>query len=105
MVGVRLGVGGGGAIEQRVALFVYLAELTGATPALPRPTINLFSGGEHAGGQVAIQDVLMVPLATTTMAGTLAMAVEVFQCAAQLMHERYRMRLLTPDEGGLAPPV
>jgi len=90
--------------ERRVPLYAYLAELTGATPALPRPTINLFSGGEHAGGQVAIQDVLMVPLATTTMADTLAMAVEVFQCAAELMHARYGMRLLTADEGGLAPP-
>ena len=90
--------------ERRLPLYAYLAELTGATPALPRPTINLFSGGEHAGGQVAIQDVLIVPLATTTMADTLAMAVEVFQCAAELMHARYGMRLLTADEGGLAPP-
>ena len=29
--------------------------------ALPALTINLFSGGKHAGGQVAIQDVLVVP--------------------------------------------
>ena len=28
---------------------------------LPRLTINLFSGGKHAGGQVPIQDVLVVP--------------------------------------------
>jgi enolase len=71
---------------------------------LPRLTINLFSGGMHAGRQVAIQDVLMVPLSTTTISDTLAMAVEVFQCAAELMLERYGMRLLTADEGGLAPP-
>jgi enolase len=90
--------------ERRLPLYAYLAELTGAMPALPRPTINLFSGGEHAGGQVAIQDVLIVPLATVTMADTLAMAVEVFQCAAELMVARYGMRLLTADEGGLAPP-
>jgi enolase len=92
------------ASERHIPLFAYLAELTGATPALPRPTINLFSGGQHAGGQVAIQDVLIVPLSPTTMADTLAMAVEVFQCAAELVHTRYGMRLLTADEGGLAPP-
>jgi enolase len=92
------------ASERRMALYVYLAELTGATPSLPRPTINLFSGGQHAGGQVAIQDVLIVPLSPTTMADTLAMAVEVFQCAAELVQARYGMRLLTADEGGLAPP-
>ena len=90
--------------ERHIPLYAYLAELTGATPALPRPTINLFSGGQHAGGQVAIQDVLIVPLTPATMADTLAMAVEVFQCAAELVHTRYGMRLLTADEGGLAPP-
>ena len=31
------------------------------TPALPRLSVNLFSGGKHAFGQVAIQDVLVVP--------------------------------------------
>ena len=92
------------ASERGIPLYDYLAEMTGATPALPRPTINLFSGGQHAGGQVAIQDVLIVPLSSTTMADTMAMAVEVFQCAAELVQARYGMRLLTADEGGLAPP-
>ena len=32
-----------------------------ARATLPRLTINLFSGGKHAGGQVPIQDVLVVP--------------------------------------------
>jgi enolase len=72
--------------------------------ALPRPMINLFSGGKHAGGQVAIQDVLIVPLADT-MPDVLAQAAEVYQCAAELIAERFAMRLLRADEGGLAPPV
>jgi enolase len=38
------------------------------------------------------------------MADMLAMTVEVFQCAAELVQARYGMRLLTADEGGLAPP-
>ncbi len=99
------------AAERGVPLYVDLAELAPAggsgeqaAPALPRPTINLLSGGQHAGGQVAIQDVLIVPLSSATVADSLAMAVEVFQCAAELMHARYGLRLLTADEGGLAPP-
>ena len=104
LLAASLAFGRARAMEQGVPLYAYMAELIGAAPALPRPTINLFSGGAHAGGQVAIQDVLMVPLATSTMADTLVMAAEVFQCAAELMHERYGMRLLTADEGGLAPP-
>jgi enolase len=71
---------------------------------LPRPTINLFSGGKHAGGQVPIQDVLVVPAAATTMDDALVTTVAVFQAAADLMQRKYQMRLLTADEGGLAPP-
>jgi len=92
------------AAEEDRPLYQNLAELTGTAPALPRPTINLFSGGQHAGGQVAVQDLLIVPLSPSSMADTLVMAVEVFQCAAELIHSRYGMRLLTADEGGLAPP-
>lgn len=71
---------------------------------LPRPTINLFSGGRHAGGQVPIQDVLVVPVAAQTMDEALAMTFAVYQAAADLTREQYGMRALTADEGGLAPP-
>jgi enolase len=70
---------------------------------LPRLTINLFSGGKHAGGQVPIQDVLMVPTAPTIDDG-LAAAFAVYQAAADLARTQYGMRALTADEGGLAPP-
>ncbi len=66
-------------------------------------TINLFSGGKHAGGQVAIQDVLVVPHAPTIDEG-LATTYAVYQAAASLIAEKYGMRALTADEGGLAPP-
>ncbi len=70
---------------------------------LPRLTINLFSGGKHAGGQVPIQDVLLVPTARTIDAG-LATVFAIYQAAAELAHTKYGMRALTADEGGLAPP-
>jgi enolase len=66
--------------------------------------INLFSGGRHAGGQVSIQDVLIVPLAAATMDEAMTVGTAVFRAAAQLTSEQYGMRLLTADEGGLAPP-
>jgi len=71
--------------------------------SLPRLTINLFSGGKHAGGQVPIQDVLIVPTARTIDEG-LATAYAVYQAAAELASAKYGMRALTADEGGLAPP-
>jgi enolase len=74
-----------------------------SSSSLPRLTINLFSGGKHAGGQVPIQDVLMVPTARTIDDG-LAAAFAVYQAAAELAQAKYGMRSLTADEGGLAPP-
>ena len=71
---------------------------------LPRPTINLFSGGKHAGGQVPIQDVLVVPVAARTVDEAMATTYAVYQAAAELCLEKYGMRALTADEGGLAPP-
>lgn len=89
---------------RRVPLYRHFAEILGVTPAaFPRLTINLFSGGKHAGKQVAIQDVLLTPV-RPTIEETLALTYEVYQCAAEIVLARYGMRLLTADEGGLAPP-
>src|SRR5215203_1273265 len=93
------------ASEGGVPLYRHLAELLGRTPdALPRPTINLFSGGKHAGDQVPIQDALVVPLVAKTMDEALATTYQVYQSAAKLALEKYGARPLTADEGGLAPP-
>jgi enolase len=93
------------ACERKLPLFELFAEMLGQ-PArtLPRPTINLFSGGKHAGGQSPLQDVLVVPAAARTMSEALAVTFEVYQCAAELIARKYGMRLLRADEGGLAPP-
>jgi enolase len=64
---------------------------------------HLFSGGKHAGGQVPIQDTLVVPLATRTMEETLAVTYDVYQAATKIAWSKYGMRPLTADEGGLAP--
>src|SRR5690348_5383843 len=52
------------AVERGVPLFRQFAEIAGKRGyVIPRLTVNLFSGGKHAGGQVPIQDVLLVPTA------------------------------------------
>jgi enolase len=72
--------------------------------ALPRLTINLFSGGKHAGQQVSVQDVLIIPMSAQTVDQALVSAFDVYQAAAEIILRKYGMRLLTADEGGLAPP-
>ena len=93
------------AAGKRRPLYGHLADIA-ALPeprSLPRPTVNLFSGGKHAGGQVAIQDVLVVPLRAATMSDALADVAAVYAAAAELTARTYGSRGLVADEGGLAP--
>lgn len=93
------------AVQQGVPLYAYFASLAGGVPrTLPRLTVNLFSGGKHAGGQAPIQDVLIVPASARTIDEALSMTYAVYQAAASLCARRYGVRLLRADEGGQAPP-
>ena len=93
------------AAHQGIELYQYFADLLSeGARALPRLAVNLFSGGKHAFGQVAMQDVLVVPPAGCSVAASLAMIYDIYQAAAELIARRYHARALTADEGGLAPP-
>lgn len=93
------------AAQEKKPLYEYLANyLSNSSPSLPIPLINLFSGGTHAGHQVSLQDVQIVPLSARSTKDALSMVFEVFQCAAELIRKNYGARKLTADEGGLAPP-
>jgi len=93
------------AMERGIPLYQHFADMMGASVnTLPRLTINLFSGGKHAGQQVSVQDVLIIPMSARTIDEVLVSAFDVYQAAADLILRKYGMRLLTADEGGLAPP-
>ena len=87
-----------------IPFYRYVSELSGATPAIPQPLVNLFSGGAHAGGQVDVQDVQIVVRSRSSLSESLETSTAVYRAAARLSLERYGMRLLRADEGGLAPP-
>ncbi|MCX5661577.1 MAG: enolase [Planctomycetota bacterium] len=93
------------AAERGVPLYQHFADMLGLPLAtLPRLTVNLFSGGKHAGGQVEIQDVLIVPASAKTIDEGLATIFAVYYAAADLTSKKYGVRSLKADEGGLAPP-
>lgn len=93
------------AAEQDIPLYLYFGHMAGVLPAhLPRPMINLFSGGKHAGGQTDLQDVLIIPWSAETFGQAMVDTYAVYQAAVDLIQSKYGMRNLTADEGGLAPP-
>lgn len=105
ILGVSLAYARAKAQQEQLELYQYFAELSGFTPQLPRPMINLFSGGKHGGQQVAIQDIQLVVPNADAVQRTLEVITDVYRTAAQRAFDNYGMRLLTADEGGLAPPV
>ena len=90
--------------SENIPLYKYFGGIMGNNSfVLPRPTINLFSGGIHAGGQIPVQDLLVVPLSAESMDKALQDAYSVYQAAVKIIKEEFNMRALTADEGGLAP--
>ena len=53
---------------------------------------------------MSVQDVLIIPMSARTIDESLVSTFDVYQAAADLILKKYGMRLLTADEGGLAPP-
>jgi enolase len=91
------------AAERGIPLYRHLADLLAPEEAprtLPRPTVNLFSGGKHAGGQMPLQDVLVVP-ATGTIDEALATVYAVYQAAIERCRERYDLEGLTFHAGDI----
>lgn len=106
ILGVSIAYARACAIEAGVPLYQYFASMIGLKSArLPRLTVNLFSGGKHAGGQVPIQDVLLAPVSASTIDQGLADIYACYQEAVKLCQKKYQWRALVADEGGLAPPV
>lgn len=86
--------------SQHLPLWRYLA---GDNPvSLPLPEIQIFGGGAHAGRRIDIQDLLVMPIAATSMDEALAMVAEVYRAAGDLMAAAGK-RAGVADEGGWWP--
>ncbi len=92
------------AMAEGVELYDFFGQMAETQPRLPRPMINLFSGGKHAGQQVSIQDVQIAFPKAESLSETFAAMYDVYYTAARQAQEQHGVRLLTADEGGLAPP-
>jgi enolase len=105
LLAVSLAVARAAAASAGEPLFQYLARQAGNDRPLqvPLPMTNLISGGKHAGGQLDIQDVLMIPRGAADYPTALEWIVRVYWRLGRLLREAGYEGYLVGDEGGYGP--
>ncbi|MCL2890759.1 MAG: phosphopyruvate hydratase, partial [Methanomassiliicoccaceae archaeon] len=73
---------------------------------LPVPMFNIINGGKHAGGDLMIQEFMIIPAGASSFSECLRMASEVYMSLKSLLKKRYGAAAVNiGDEGGFAPPL
>ncbi|MBM4070969.1 MAG: phosphopyruvate hydratase [Planctomycetes bacterium] len=70
---------------------------------LPLPMVNLISGGLHAGGNLDMQDFLLLPIGARSYSEALEMTVAVYRALAETLTRHGYEGYLVGDEGGFGP--
>jgi len=108
ILGVSLATAQAAAAEAGVPLYLYVAELYGAsreqTNVLPVPMMNVLNGGAHADNSVDFQEFMIVPAGAPSFAEGLRIGTEVFHALKRTLHER-GLATAVGDEGGFAPDL
>jgi enolase len=88
-------------LYQRISDIVWLD----AQYRLPRPMTNMISGGKHAGGNLDIQDVLVIPAGADDYPQQLEWIVRVYRRLGKLLLDAGYEGYLVGDEGGYGPKL
>ncbi|MBN8715517.1 phosphopyruvate hydratase [Thermomonas sp.] len=104
LLGVSLAAAHAVAASRRQALWQYLAGMTGATPMLPVPMMNIINGGAHADNNVDLQEFMILPLGFDRFSEALRAGAEVFHALKGVLKGR-GLSTAVGDEGGFAPDL
>ncbi|RMG29549.1 MAG: phosphopyruvate hydratase [Methanobacteriota archaeon] len=84
----------------------HLFEYLGNSKRLPTPLLNVINGGKHAGGNLAIQEFMIVPKGFDTFSEGLRASSEVYHSLKKYLKEKYGSSSINVgDEGGFAPQL
>jgi enolase len=86
-----------------IPLYRHIAQLCGGEPRLPMPMTNMISGGKHAGANLDIQDVLIIPAGAPDYSTQLEWIVRVYRRLGKLLRGAGYDGYLVGDEGGYGP--
>jgi len=73
---------------------------------IPTPMFNVINGGKHAGGNLAVQEFMLVPNGVKGFSEKLRAGVEIYQTLKKKLKDKYGVSAINVgDEGGFAPPI
>ncbi|KAH0660825.1 hypothetical protein KY285_029428 [Solanum tuberosum] len=96
-----------GAAEKEVSLHKHIADLSGQTsPLLPVPVFTLISGGKHAGNNLAIKEIMILPVGSNTFEEALQMGSETYHHLKAVITETYGAHgCNVGEDGGFTPNI
>jgi len=104
LLGVSLAAAHAVAASRKQALWQYLAGMTGATPTLPVPMMNIINGGAHADNNVDLQEFMVLPVGFDSFSEALRSGTEIFHALKSVLKAR-GLSTAVGDEGGFAPDL
>lgn len=83
-------------------LWQHVAEITGSSPSIPLPEIQIFGGGAHAGRRVDIQDFMVMVPGAADFDEVMEVTSEIYFAAGDIMRAKGKLAGVA-DEGGWWP--
>uniref|UniRef100_A0A803LX71 phosphopyruvate hydratase n=1 Tax=Chenopodium quinoa TaxID=63459 RepID=A0A803LX71_CHEQI len=96
-----------GAAEKEVPLYKHIADISGGTNTLlPVPSFTVLSGGKHAGNNLAIQEIMVLPVGAKTFEEAVQMGSETYHHLKAVITEKFGVHgCNVGEDGGLAPNI
>ena len=102
MVATSLAVLHAAAAAKAVPLWRHVADLSGATPSLPLPEVQIFGGGAHAAKRVDVQDFMVMVPGASSFDEVMEVTAEIYHAAGAIMKAKGHS-VGVADEGGWWP--
>ncbi|KAI7984456.1 Cytosolic enolase 3 [Camellia lanceoleosa] len=96
-----------GAAEKELPLYKHIAELSGRSHLiLPVPAFCLISGGKHAGNNLVLQDIMILPIGAKKFEEAMQMGSETYHHLKAVITEKHGAHgCNVGEDGGFAPNI
>jgi len=93
------------AVKSDIPFFKHISLLSGNSPTLPVPMVNIINGGVHADSGLDIQEFMIMPRQKAKVFDKpLESCDEIFMCLKEILKEN-NLSVTVGDEGGFAPKL